>query len=184
MINLIRKVKTPENNAHWTEAQFKRLMFWESVRDSIKYAIPFWIRDGYDNLCYWLNPRQKWLTKEIPNHWSDKTYLIPKILTTCLIHFVEEEKCFTRTDYSIYDKDGKDTGKLEPFAEELQTYYLIAKTTLPELRAQIDLEWNKVIDKLPGAKTLDELYKLDEDYDELESVVLVWVVKNRNSLWT
>jgi len=40
----------------------------------------------------WFNPRQKWLTKTIPNTWCDKTTLIPDLLFTCLIHYVEDEK--------------------------------------------------------------------------------------------
>jgi hypothetical protein len=38
------------------------------------------------------NPRQKWLTKTIPNTWCDKVSLIPHLLFTCLIHYVEQEE--------------------------------------------------------------------------------------------
>jgi hypothetical protein len=38
------------------------------------------------------NPRQKWLTKTIPNTWCDKVSLIPHLLFTCLVHYVEQEE--------------------------------------------------------------------------------------------
>ena len=49
-------------------------------------------KDLYDTVRCWFKPCQKWLTKEIPNTWCDKTELIPRLLFTCLINFVEEEK--------------------------------------------------------------------------------------------
>lgn len=181
MSAFIRKVKTPENFVPWTESQFRRHMLWESL----KYQFPFYhIKNCYYFLRDCLSPRQKWLTKDIPNYWSDKPVLIPQLLIKCLIHFVEEEKCFANTDYNVYTDDGEDTGKLNQFAEELLAHYKIAKNTLPELRAQIEKEFVKVSDQSPGAKTVDELYNLEDDYDELESLLLVWIVENRNQLWT
>lgn len=37
-------------------------------------------------------PRQKWLTQSIPNTWCDKPELIPHLLFTCLVHYVEKEE--------------------------------------------------------------------------------------------
>ena len=51
----------------------------------------FWWDLKYQ-ISAWFNPRQKWLTKTIPNTWCDKTTLIPDLLFTCLIHYVEDEK--------------------------------------------------------------------------------------------
>lgn len=45
-----------------------------------------------DSIRAYFNPRQKWLTNRIPNTWRDKTELIPDLLFTCLIDFVETEK--------------------------------------------------------------------------------------------
>jgi hypothetical protein len=46
----------------------------------------------------WFNPRQKWLTKTIPNTWCDKTTLIPNILFTCIEHYVEKEDGLSQLD--------------------------------------------------------------------------------------
>jgi hypothetical protein len=39
----------------------------------------------------YFTPKQKWLTKKIPNHWCDKVELIPICLFEMLVHFVEKE---------------------------------------------------------------------------------------------
>ena len=51
----------------------------------------FWMDLKYQ-IKSWFNPSQKWLTKDIPNTWCDKVTLIPHLLFSCLVHFVEEEK--------------------------------------------------------------------------------------------
>ena len=51
----------------------------------------FWWDLKYQ-ISAWFNPRQKWLTKTIPNTWCDKVTLIPHLLFECLIHYVEKEK--------------------------------------------------------------------------------------------
>jgi len=66
----------------------------------------FWKYDVWYSLCAWFNPRQKWLTKHIPNTWKDKPELIQDILFACLIHYVEEEKGLR--DASFYEEDLKD----------------------------------------------------------------------------
>ena len=45
-----------------------------------------------NSISSFFRPRQKWLTKVIPNTWCDKTELIPLLLFTILIDFVEGEK--------------------------------------------------------------------------------------------
>ena len=184
MSNFIRKIKTPENFVPWTESEFRRHMFW----DSLKYKFPFCqIKNSYYFLRDWFSPRQKWLTKDIPNHWSDKTALIPQLLIKCLIHFVEEEKCFANTDYAIYDEDGKDTGQLQPFAEELILHYKIAKQTLPELFKAKEDKCSKWIEEQNlelREKMWIEYEDLEKECEDLETTLLVWIVKNRDRLWT
>ena len=53
----------------------------------------------WDNLCYFLNPRQKWLIKKIPNSWCDKTGLIPIVNFAMVIDFVEGEDALNVTDW-------------------------------------------------------------------------------------
>lgn len=65
----------------------------------------FWCHIWY-KISAFFNPRQKWLTKHIPNTWKDKPELIQDILFACLIHYVEEEKGLR--DASFYEQDLKD----------------------------------------------------------------------------
>ena len=65
----------------------------------------FW-DDIWYKITAFFNPRQKWLTKHIPNTWKDKPELIQDILFACLIHYVEEEKGLR--DASFYEEDLKD----------------------------------------------------------------------------
>lgn len=62
----------------------------------------FW-NDIWYKITAFFNPRQKWLTKHIPNIWKDKPELIQDILFACLVHYVEEENGLH--DESFYKKD-------------------------------------------------------------------------------
>lgn len=58
----------------------------------------FWRHDVVYPVTSWFNPKQKWLTREIPNTWCDKVELVPRLLFACLIHFVEKEKGLNQLD--------------------------------------------------------------------------------------
>lgn len=58
----------------------------------------------WNNICAWFNPRQRWLTKVIPNTWTDKTELIPRLLFTCLIDFVESEEGLSQLNMDWEDE--------------------------------------------------------------------------------
>ena len=161
---------------------FDKEMPWEIRRymlaDSFRNIIPWKIKKFYYSIRDWFNPCQKWLIKEIPNHWSDKTSLIPKLLIACLIDFVEGEKCFERIDYNIYDKDGNDTGELNDFADHLKDYYEVASKILPDLRNELEREYNK------RSNDYTRIDQLEEDINQLEGIICKWVVENRDQLWT
>ena len=69
------------------------------------FSTYFW-KDLQYKLSAFFNPRQKWLTKHVPNTWKDKPELIQDILFACLIHYVEEEEGLR--DASFYEQDLKD----------------------------------------------------------------------------
>jgi hypothetical protein len=58
----------------------------------------FWRHDVVYPVTSWFNPKQKWLTREIPNTWCDKVELVPRLLFACLIDFVENEKGLSQLD--------------------------------------------------------------------------------------
>jgi hypothetical protein len=86
------------------------------------------------------NPRQKWLTKSIPNTWCDKTTLIPHLLFECLIHYVEKEEGLRdQTDWSEDLKAGyvsqEYINTLKTRDTLLRAVYNYVKTERTELEA-------------------------------------------------
>jgi hypothetical protein len=126
-----------------------------------KYLNDFW----YEQIKCRLNPKQKWLTKIIPLTWTDKTWLIPEVLFAMVIDFVEGEKCFENTEY------GGDV-----FSTELKQCYDYAKAERKKLQKEYE---NVSIEN--GFEEYSRLEKLITDTD---THWLIWIVSNRDRLWT
>ena len=134
-------------------------------------------------------PRQKWLTKIIPNTWCDKTELIPSILYECLKHYVEKEKCFETVDWDhhIIYKDA---------AKDIKECYKWITEDRPKIQAEIDRiisgGWSGVdslIRELQSpTKTYDERYpnlnNLELELENKDTHYLSLIVKHRGYLWT
>lgn len=173
------------------------------------YEFKFWINDiihEYIPFCIWikfvrfkdffhthitcrLNPRQRWLTKQIPNYWVDKPSLIEDVLYAIVIHFVEKEKCFEVTDWV-----GSGLAEEE---KQLKEVYDWAKTGRNDFLKKIDDAGPKLIRvegqeflfiKQDGTKTSYEDYlpsiELKKEFDEYDRQCLTWIVNNRKILWT
>lgn len=157
----------------------------------------FW-RDKWDRLKWWLNPRQKWLIKKIPNHWEDKDVLIELVLEECLIHFIEEENGFSLLNPGViedfkeayeYVKTGR--AKLEKECEDSRP-----KLLTDDLRNVNVKEINGIKFTIYTMKSLDELYgapygEAYKRYNELSKLIEEknkWVhdliFKNREHLWS
>jgi hypothetical protein len=173
-----------------------RILGRKSERDTIdnflkyKFPVQYWLRQtgfalkiilskAYDETCYFLNPRQKWLTKQIPNSWCDKVNLVTDINFAMIVHFVEGEKCFENTDY---EGSGEAHAK---FAKELMECYLYIKTRRPMLEKQY---WNSFPsdEAYTGDYNTDyaEVNRLEKEMDEQDTKWLTWIVTNRKFLWT
>lgn len=66
----------------------------------------------YSWLMDLINPKQRWLIRKIPRHWKDKSELIPDLLFSMVIHFVEKEDGLVVLRYQI-DSPGID-GEIDP----------------------------------------------------------------------
>lgn len=140
--------------------------------------IHYRIREFFNSIRYFFRPRQRWLTKVIPNHWCDKTELIYTIIETFIIHFVEGENALKVIDWN-YTPDQK------KFAEELQQKYDLIKNYLPALQKELQNEW----DKIPPIKSIKEINNRETDYskineleekiDKIKTDICVWMVSNR-----
>lgn len=168
----------------------------KSERDAVdnfhkyKFPVQYWLRENgfklkvklsglYDKLRYFINPRQKWLTKQIPNEWNDKVTLIKDINFAMIVHFVEVEKCYENTDY-----ENSSEGHAK-FAKELMECYLYIKTRRPMLDK---MYWASFPDddKYTGDYLVDyaETNRLEKEIEENDTKWLTWIVTNRGFLWT
>ena len=135
----------------------------------------FW----YEQVSSRINPRQKWLTKVIPRTWCDKTSLIPLVNFEMVTDFVDGEKCFENTEY---EGDGK---VRETFAKELRACYNYIKVERPALQKLHDDSYPEP-GKSAGSykKDYGETDRIEKLLNKLDTKWLVWIVKNRDFLWT
>lgn len=76
---------------YWRKNYPIQFFFRETLFGLFKSNIVYPLERLYDRALDFLNPKQKWLVKQIPKSWSDKTALIPDLVFACLIDFVESE---------------------------------------------------------------------------------------------
>jgi hypothetical protein len=164
----------------------------EKVDKFIKETYPiqhFFRKNGYslyiklsrfkDAVDYFLNPRQKWLTKQIPKSWCDKTGLLEDLNFAMVVHFIEGEKALDATDWAG-SGDLQDT-----FSKELMDCYDYIKNRKPILQKQYE-------DSFPDEENRTGVYDIDyAENNRLELLIseedtkyLTWIVKNRGFFWT
>jgi hypothetical protein len=153
------------------------------VKYRLRSMIPYKIRFKWNELCCWINPRNQWATDVIPNHWSDKTYLIPEFMFAAIIHFVDGEKALETT---VWQKKKE---------KELLEVYAWAKTGRKEFQDKIDKAYPEIpkntdsLDWMNSRKeTFEELYgevnRLEAELEKIDTKHLTWIVKNRQILWS
>jgi len=116
-----------------------------------------------------LFPKQKWLTKKIPRNWCDKTELIPTVLFTMVVDFVEKEKAFD----SVVDWDSDEHHK--KFFEEISAVYYYITVARPEME--------KNINHFDDLRQYGTSGALELKMDELDTKHCLTIVKNRRMMW-
>lgn len=155
-----------------------------------KFPIQYWLRETcfdlkiklkvrYDKIRYFLNPRQKWLVKQIPKDWSDKTHLIPFVNFAMVVHFVETEDAAGFTDW---ENSGDGVSK---FCTELKDCYDYIKNRRPQLEKELDASYPDE-DTRTGNYEVDyaETNRLELLINKEDTKYLVWIVTNRDYFWT
>ena len=161
------------------------------------------IKRLYRNLKWfiapYLNPRQKWLTKQIPRVWTDKCDLVPICLFTILIDFVENEDHNLHYDYKDASAEGviNDewvTERIEIHQEILAAYDYITKErpalaqelggAYPDVihitvqDGQVQTDWSKY------RELYKEVHRLEKIIENKDTWAMNIIVKHRNYLWT
>jgi len=145
------------------------------------FDIRFW-RHTLKNIWYTkvscvFNPRQKWLTKKIPNTWADKVSLIQELNFEMVLNFVDYEKCFECINYDS-DKYHK------KFSKELKECYNYISVERPILVEQYESSFPD-LDQCSGdyKKDYGETNRLEKLLNDTDTKYLTWIVKNRGFFW-
>ena len=163
------------------------------LRHRIAYKIPYCIRELWWAIRDWFSPKQKWLTKQIPNHWIDKDTLWEICVLEGIKHYVEGEKALEYFDEGQNDPQYPDHQK--KFDREVQWAYDEITIRLPHLERLMDEELlkirkNRELDSHCPHKLSDyekvygEHDRLEKEIEDCKTEVMVWAVKNRGSIWT
>jgi hypothetical protein len=166
------------------------MKFWEWLSD-YKFGIfnSYWWRDvWYKQISSRFRPRNKWLTNKIPRTWCDKDTILEIAVLESLKHYVDKdgEDCFEVIDTECeWQRD---------FYKEVRHNYELITHKLPALQKELDTEWDAIpkIDwkdinrgnKEDYDKKYGKINRLEQEIYDLQTEIMVWIVKNRNGLWT
>lgn len=149
--------------------------------------IPYKYRQIWHNIRDWFNPRQRWLTKKIPNHWVDKDTLWEICILEGIKHYVEGERCF-----EILADNPEDQKK---FLDEVRENYRLITEVLPSLEQGMELAWkeipfrgldqiNKGMSKFEYDMTYGIVDKFEKEIADTKTKIMWWAVTNREKIWT
>ena len=159
------------------------------------------------------NPRQKWLTKTIPNTWCDKVTLVPHLLFSCLTHYVEDEKGLQ--DHIDWTEDLEKgyisqeyVDSVKSTDKELREVYNYIKTERPELEKQhqnsyptrrstgvddlfVETEDGNITMRscedlygMPYKEAYAETHRLEALIEEKDMWAMQTIVKHYQKMWT
>ncbi len=161
---------------------------WEHLQEKFRILHRYWWRDfWYQQISSRWRPRNKWLTKQIPRTWADKDTILEICVLESLKHYVDEDG-----EDAFHVLSTTNPPEQAAFMAEVKRYYELITVKLPALQKQIDDEWEKVphvdwkdINKpCDYEKTYGKIDRLEQELYDLQTEIMVWVVKNRNALWT
>lgn len=155
----------------------------------------FYIKDKWQVVKDFFNPRQKWLTKVIPNHWCDKTELVPLLLLAILIDFVEKEngldqltidweseRAFVSQEY--IDAVMTNYGELKEAYEYIKHERPILQAAHDESYPEIDLSNGRFGTKEPYEIAYRENNRLEKELQDKDLKAMMTIVKHHQLLWT
>lgn len=156
----------------------------------------FYIKDKWQSVKDYFNPRQKWLTKVIPNHWCDKVELVPLLLFTVLTDFVENENGLSQlsinweTERAFVSQEYIDN-VMTSYGELKETYDYI-KVDRPILEKAFydsfpEIDFSKsgtFATKEPFEIAYLENNRLEKELRDRDLKAMMTIVKHHELLWT
>ena len=154
--------------------------------------IPYKIRKVWDELRWYLNPRQKWLTRKIPNSWIDKDTLWEICILEGIKHYVEQDGGLEFYEVN-HDFDPTYPEWQKAFDIKVRFYYEMITKKLPDLEKQLEETWKRVPPvviqdfkhiKIDYNKTYGEVDRIEKEIHDLKTEIMVWAVTQRDFIWT
>lgn len=127
----------------------------------------YWFELRYKVKCFFY-PKQEWLTDVIPNTYCDKVELIPKMLFTCLVHYIEVElkQEFVHDIGYDYKEELENGWVSQDYVDhhvnidtQLMKAYNYIKTGRDAIEARIDAAY-------PPSRPWDEMFKRSEEHED------------------
>lgn len=152
----------------------------------------FWRSDVIDPILTFFNPRQKWLTKVIPNTWCDKVELVPTVNFAILVDFVESEKGLSQLDLNWSD-DLKNGYVSQEYIDnvnrvygELKDVYTYIKVERPHLEKQLSESYPPFPDSkdVPYSVAYSEVNRIEKCLADKDTWALLKIIEHRGCLWT
>lgn len=153
------------------------------METELKYIIPYKYREIWYKIRNWINPRQSWLIKKIPNDWKDKDTILRIVIFECVKHYIEGEKALEILDNNNPQEQAK-------FITELKEIYKLITEEIPALEKKMEEEWKliplhfPVEDNSSYQEKYGKIDNLEKQIDGLETKIMLWVVNNRHAIWT
>jgi hypothetical protein len=145
----------------------------------------FW----YSQISSRIRPRNKWLTKRIPSTWVDKDTILEICVLESLKHYVDIDG-----EDAFHTLNTTNPPEQAEFMAKVKYYYKLTTIKLPAIQKEIDDEWDRIpdfnLDDINNHKPgdYDRIYgkidRLEKELYDLQTEIMVWIVQNRNGLWT
>jgi hypothetical protein len=139
------------------------------------------MRQKLQDIKDYFNPRQKWLTQVIPNHWCDKVELIPHLLFTCLINFVESENGLGQLDYD-WAEELKAGDISEEYLESIYSSYKELKAAYTYIKHDRPQLVKAFVDSYE--EHYRNTHRLEKDLKDKDQEAMMLIVKHRQIMWT
>ena len=151
------------------------------------------LNDFWRKLQYMLkHPRAKMRDKLFPPGYQDLDTILTNACFAAVVEFVEEEKCFevNKYDYEEYGNASVRGIELAQFKQELQAAYSYITKDRADKEAIIDAAFqpftltrslNTAANRVAAFKSVN---KLIDDLEAQDTKLCLWVITNRQMLWT
>jgi hypothetical protein len=174
------------------------MKLWDYLRsyDGLGIFNRWWWRDfWYNQISARLRPRNKWLTKKIPRQYRDKDTILELCVLESLKHYIEGEEALGK-DMCHFQSSQEDPSFPEWQKEkdrEVKHYYELTTQKLVSLQKELDEAWDNVprtnvfavnVTKCDYEATYGDVNRLEKEIHDLKTEIMVWTIRNRDSLWT